>query len=66
MYKKYVDPNFTWKNFTIEEQAEILASERSNNYLDTMYIDEYIDIFEIKESIRIYISSIINYLEIKK
>ena len=25
-------------------------------------IDEYIDIFEIKESIRIYISSIINYL----
>ena len=29
-------------------------------------IDEYIDISEIKESIRIYISSIINYLEIKQ
>ena len=35
MYKKYVDPEFTWKNFTIEEQSKILLSERSNNELDT-------------------------------
>ena len=34
-YKKYVDPTFTWKNFTIEEQNEILSSERSNNLLET-------------------------------
>ena len=24
MYKEIVEPNFTWKNFTIEEQDEIL------------------------------------------
>jgi 3,5-epimerase/4-reductase len=35
LYKQHVDPAFTWKNFTIEEQAQILLSERSNNELDT-------------------------------
>ena len=33
MYKEIVDPNFTWQNFTIEEQDEILKSKRSNNHL---------------------------------
>ena len=41
MYKKLVDPNFTWKNFTIEEQNQILDSKRSNNYLDTTKIQQY-------------------------
>jgi len=35
MYREIVDPNFTWKNFTIEEQDQILAARRSNNMLDT-------------------------------
>lgn len=35
IYKEEVDPNFTWDNFTIEEQAKILAAGRSNNFLDT-------------------------------
>jgi nucleoside-diphosphate-sugar epimerase len=35
MYKEIVDPNFKWVNFTLEEQAQILAAGRSNNYLDT-------------------------------
>ena len=35
MYKDHVDPDFTWNNFSIEEQNEILLSERSNNELDT-------------------------------
>lgn len=35
MYRTYVDPSFTWKNFTIEEQSKILLSERSNNELDS-------------------------------
>jgi dTDP-glucose 4,6-dehydratase len=53
MYKEYVDPNFTWKNFTIEEQAEILASERSNNYLDTTKLQSlYPDVKNIKDSVR--------------
>jgi hypothetical protein len=36
MYKEIVNPNFTWENFSIEEQNQILASKRSNNCLDTM------------------------------
>ena len=36
MYKEIVDPDFTWTNFSIEEQNQILASKRSNNCLDTM------------------------------
>ena len=35
MYQEIVDPNFTWENFSIEEQDSILKSRRSNNYLDT-------------------------------
>jgi 3,5-epimerase/4-reductase len=35
LYKKYVDSEFTWKNFSIEEQDKILLSKRSNNTLDT-------------------------------
>jgi 3,5-epimerase/4-reductase len=40
MYKEIVDPNFTWKNFSIEEQDAILASKRSNNALDTTKIEQ--------------------------
>ena len=35
LYKKHVDPNYTWANFTVEEQDKILLSGRSNNLLDT-------------------------------
>jgi len=52
LYKKYVDPNFSYINFTIEEQKEILASDRSNNYLDTSYLQKlYPDVMSIKNSI---------------
>lgn len=30
---QYIDPEFTWKNFTEEEQAKILKAGRSNNTL---------------------------------
>jgi len=53
MYKEIVDPSFTYKNFTLEEQREILASERSNNYLNTDKLEKlYPDIKNIKESVR--------------
>lgn len=35
MYKEIVDPDHTWKNFSYEEQMEILAAGRSNNELGT-------------------------------
>lgn len=34
LYKQYVDPNFVYENFTIEEQNKILKAGRSNNHLD--------------------------------
>ncbi|KAI8825745.1 uncharacterized protein EV422DRAFT_563576 [Fimicolochytrium jonesii] len=34
-YKKHVDPNFTWKNFSLEEQAKVIKAGRSNCELDT-------------------------------
>ena len=53
MYKEIVDPSFTWANFTLEEQAKILLAERSNNYLDTSYIEtNYPQVPNIKDSIR--------------
>lgn len=35
LYKQYVDPSFSYKNFSVEEQDKILKSRRSNNHLDT-------------------------------
>ena len=53
MYKEIVDPSFTWENFTIEEQNEILASKRSNNCLDTTTLEYSLDdIKPIKEAVR--------------
>ena len=53
MYREIVDHKFTWKNFTIEEQNEILASGRSNNFLDTSKLESYdSSIKPIKESVR--------------
>ena len=53
MYKEIVDPEFTWKNFTKEEQSKILDSDRSNNYLETKKLESlYPSILNIKESVR--------------
>jgi len=35
LYTKYIDPTYTYKNFTIEDQAKVIAAPRSNNELDT-------------------------------
>ena len=52
MYKKYIDPSFEWKNFTIEEQDKILISKRSNNYLDTTKLQNmYPNVKHIMQSI---------------
>ena len=53
LYKELVDPSFTWKNFTQEEQRAILASDRSNNYLDTTRLQElFPDVKPIKVAVR--------------
>ena len=34
LYRDYVDPSYTYANFSVEEQAKILKAGRSNNTLD--------------------------------
>lgn len=53
MYRELVDNNFTWENFSIEEQNAILDAGRSNNYLDTTKLETlYPDLMHIKDAIR--------------
>jgi len=40
LYKKYIDPNFYYNNFTLEEHDKILKAARSNNELDTSKLEE--------------------------
>ena len=35
LFRKYIDPNYKYSNFSVEEQAKILKADRSNNELDT-------------------------------
>jgi dTDP-glucose 4,6-dehydratase len=53
MYKEIVDPAFTWKNFSQEEQRSILAADRSNNFLETTKLETlYPNVKNIKVSVR--------------
>ena len=52
LYKEIVDPSFTWTNFTIEEQNQILASKRSNNCLDTSKLSSFSQVPHIKDAVR--------------
>ncbi len=35
LYERYVQPGFSWKNFSLEEQAKVIKAGRSNCELDT-------------------------------
>jgi len=52
MYREIVDPNFQWKNFSVEEQAEVLKSERSNNFLETNKLTSLYRVDRIEEAVR--------------
>jgi 3,5-epimerase/4-reductase len=53
MYKEIIDPDFTWSNFTIDEQNAILDSGRSNNYMDTSRLESlYPNVKNIKDSVK--------------
>lgn len=52
LYRQIVDPDFTWTNFTIDEQDQVLKSKRSNNWLDTTKLEEYApDVLPIREAV---------------
>merc|ERR1711991_1015141 len=51
MYRDIVDPTFKWKNFTEEEQNEILLGQRSNNTLSVNKLNSVVDVPRIKKSV---------------
>lgn len=56
LYKDYVDPDYTWENFTVDEQAKVIVAPRSNNLLDTKRIEsECPEILPIRESLIKYV-----------
>lgn len=53
LYKEYVDPQFTWTNFTLEEQSKVIKAPRSNNHLDvSKLLKEFPDILPVHESVQ--------------
>ncbi|XP_030930029.1 trifunctional UDP-glucose 4,6-dehydratase/UDP-4-keto-6-deoxy-D-glucose 3,5-epimerase/UDP-4-keto-L-rhamnose-reductase RHM1-like [Quercus lobata] len=56
MYKNYIDPNFKWVNFTLEEQAKVIVAPRSNNELDASKLKkEFPELLPIKDSLIKYV-----------
>ncbi|KAG2681581.1 hypothetical protein I3843_11G152000 [Carya illinoinensis] len=56
MYKQYIDPDFKWANFTLEEQAKVIVAPRSNNEMDgTKLKKEFPELLSIKESLIKYV-----------
>jgi len=49
LYKKHVDPDYTWENFSVDEQAKILKAGRSNNTLDHTKLVNAVPDIEIPE-----------------
>ncbi|GMJ04812.1 UDP-4-KETO-6-DEOXY-D-GLUCOSE-3,5-EPIMERASE-4-REDUCTASE 1 [Hibiscus trionum] len=56
MYRDYIDPSFTWRNFNLEEQAKVIIAPRSNNELDANKLKtEFPELLSIKESLIKYV-----------
>jgi 3,5-epimerase/4-reductase len=51
LYRLYIDPTFTWSNFSIEEQQKVLAAGRSNNHLDTTSLEKDYDVQNIHNAV---------------
>jgi dTDP-4-dehydrorhamnose reductase len=41
LYKEHCNPNHTWNNITLEQQKQLLKSDRSNNVLDSHKLQDY-------------------------
>lgn len=53
LYKEYIDPTFTYGNFTLEEQDKILKARRSNAELSAeKLLSYYPDVPHVKQSLR--------------
>lgn len=48
LFQKYVRPDFTWKNFSLEEQSKVIKAGRSNCTLDTTKLEDKLARYGIK------------------
>lgn len=56
MYKEYIDPSLTYKNFSLEEQAKVIVAARSNNEMDASKLKkEFPEMLSIKDSLVKYV-----------
>lgn len=56
LYKMYIDPEKTWSNFTVEEQAKVIVAARSNNELSpTKMWKEFPEMLPIRDSLIKYV-----------
>ena len=56
LYRDYCDSEFTWENFSLEEQSKILAAPRSNNMLDSKKLQEaFPGLLDIRSSLIKYV-----------
>ncbi|KAL8512263.1 hypothetical protein ACS0TY_018640 [Phlomoides rotata] len=56
MYREYMDPDFKWSNFSLEEQAKVIVAQRSNNEMDASKLKkEFPELLSIKESLIKYV-----------
>ncbi len=63
-YKETVDPTFEYKNFSLEEQAEILLSGRSNNTLSTQKLQKYCALHGLElDSIEVAVNKVLQSYE---
>jgi 3,5-epimerase/4-reductase len=61
MAREIINPYHTWENFTEEEQSKILASSRSNNYLNTDKLQQmYPCVLPVESAIRKVLTTISN------
>ncbi|KAF5732477.1 rhamnose biosynthetic enzyme 1 [Tripterygium wilfordii] len=56
MYNKYINHDFKWTNFTLEEQAKVIVAPRSNNEMDASKLGkEFPDMLPIKDYLIKYV-----------
>ncbi|XP_054788215.1 trifunctional UDP-glucose 4,6-dehydratase/UDP-4-keto-6-deoxy-D-glucose 3,5-epimerase/UDP-4-keto-L-rhamnose-reductase RHM1-like [Prosopis cineraria] len=56
LYRDYIDPQFIWENFNLEQQAKVIAAPRSDNEMDASKLkQEFPGILPIKDSIIKYV-----------
>jgi len=61
MYKEYVDPSYTWTNFTLEEQTAILKAPRSNCHLSSAKLEKEYILTPIEDGIRTLLKNLPKY-----